>query len=67
MSFRDDGYRAVDWAAAYLERVGKLPVLAQVRPGDVRALLPESSPEQPEPFAGVLRDLDKILLPGVTH
>jgi aromatic-L-amino-acid/L-tryptophan decarboxylase len=66
-SFRDDGHRAVDWAADYLERVGELPVLAQVKPGEIRAKLPPSAPEQPESFNAVLRDLDEILLPGITH
>jgi len=66
-SFREDGYRAVDWAADYLERVADLPVLAQVKPGEIRARLPESPPEQPEPFAAVLHDLDEVLLPGITH
>jgi aromatic-L-amino-acid decarboxylase len=65
--FRADGRAAVDWAADYLERVGELPVLAQVTPGDIRARLPRAAPEDPEPFAEVLRDLDEILLPGVTH
>jgi aromatic-L-amino-acid decarboxylase len=64
---REDGHRAVDWAADYLERVGDLPVLAQVSPGEIRARLPESPPEHAEPFEAVLRDLDEILLPGVTH
>ena len=45
MTFREDGYRAVDWAADYLEGVGELPVLAQVKPGDIRARLPASPPE----------------------
>ncbi len=67
MTFREDGHRAVDWAADYLERVGELPVLAQVGPGEIRARLPESPPERGEPFEHVLRDLDEILLPGVTH
>jgi aromatic-L-amino-acid/L-tryptophan decarboxylase len=67
MTFRDDGAAALEWAARYLERVGELPVLAQVEPGDVRARLPTSPPEQGEPFADVLRDLDEILLPGITH
>jgi aromatic-L-amino-acid/L-tryptophan decarboxylase len=53
--------------ARYLERVGELPVLAQVRPGDVRRSLPPSPPERGEPFSAVLRDLDELLLPGVTH
>jgi aromatic-L-amino-acid decarboxylase len=65
--FRSDGRAAVDWAADYLERVGELPVLAQVAPGDIRARLPARAPEEPEPFTALLRDLDEILLPGVTH
>ena len=67
MTFREDGYAAVDWAADYLERVGELPVLAQVRPGETRAKLPTSPPERAESFADVLGDLDEILLPAVTH
>ena len=67
MSFRDDGAAAVDWVASYLERVGDLPVLAQVEPGELRSLLPAAPPETAEPFAAVLRDLDEVLLPAATH
>ena len=67
MSFRDDGVAALEWAARYLERVGDFPVLAQVEPGEIRARLPASPPERGEPFADVLRDLDEILLRGMTH
>ena len=67
MSFREDGAAALEWAARYLERVGELPVLAQVAPGDIRARLPAAPPEHAEPFADILRDLDEVLLPGVTH
>jgi aromatic-L-amino-acid decarboxylase len=67
VTFRDDGAAALEWAAQYLERVGDYPVLAQVQPGDIRGRLPASPPEQGEPFANVLRDLDEILLPGITH
>jgi aromatic-L-amino-acid/L-tryptophan decarboxylase len=67
VTFREDGAAALEWAAQYLERVGTLPVLAQVEPGDIRARLPASPPERSEPFANVLRDVDEILLPGVTH
>jgi aromatic-L-amino-acid decarboxylase len=64
---RGDGAAALEWAARYLERVPELPVLAQVRPGEIRERLPPSPPEEPEPFAAVLRDLDEVLLPGITH
>ncbi|HLH64210.1 MAG TPA: pyridoxal-dependent decarboxylase [Solirubrobacteraceae bacterium] len=64
---RADGRAAIEWAASYLERVGELPVLAQVAPGEIRARLPAQAPEEGEPFSEVLSDLDEILLPGVTH
>jgi aromatic-L-amino-acid decarboxylase len=67
MSFREDGYAAVDWVARYLEDRRDLPVLAQVEPGEIRARLPATAPEKGESFAAVLEDLDSILLPGITH
>ena len=67
VDLRRDGQAALEWAASYLERVGDLPVLAQVKPGQIRDRLPREAPDQPEPFSAVLSDLDEILLPGVTH
>jgi aromatic-L-amino-acid/L-tryptophan decarboxylase len=67
IDLRADGHAAVDWAADYLECVGELPVLARVKPGEIRAALPVSPPDEPEPFADVLRDLDEIIVPGITH
>jgi aromatic-L-amino-acid decarboxylase len=66
-SFREDGSAALDWVASYLERVREYPVLAQVAPGEIRAALPSSPPERAEPFSAVLADIDRVLLPGLTH
>jgi aromatic-L-amino-acid decarboxylase len=65
--FRVDGAAALEWVARYLEGVREYPVLAQVEPGDIRAALPSSPPDRGEPFAAVLRDLDRVLVPGTTH
>jgi len=67
VGFREDGQAALDWAARYLENVGDHPVLAQVAPGEIRSRLPAHPPDRPEPFADVLRDVDEVLLPGITH
>ena len=67
MSFREDLDLAADWVDGYLGRVGELPVAAAVAPGEVRAFLPSSPPEQPETFEAMLRDLDEVILPGITH
>lgn len=64
---RTDGAAALEWAARYLERVGELPVLAQVAPGEIRSRLPATAPDEPEPFTSILADLDDVLLPGITH
>ncbi|HEY5578467.1 MAG TPA: pyridoxal-dependent decarboxylase, partial [Acidimicrobiia bacterium] len=65
--FRRRGRETIDWVADYLERVEELPVLSQVKPGEVRGKLPVLPPEQGEPFEDVIRDLEEIILPGITH
>lgn len=65
--FRQAGYAAVDWVARYLERLEEFPVLSRARPGEVRSRLPDAPPVEGEPFDHVLRDLDEVILPGITH
>jgi aromatic-L-amino-acid decarboxylase len=67
MTFHDDLALASDWVEAYLAGVGDRHVAATVSPGDVRASLPSAPPVKAEPFADVLRDVDELILPGVTH
>jgi aromatic-L-amino-acid decarboxylase len=59
--------QAAAWCADYLERVGDLPVLARVEPGEIAAALPEHAPREGEPLADILADVDRILIPGITH
>ena len=65
--FREDGAAALEWAAQYLEHLDELPVLAQVKPGELSAKLPLSPPEEAEPFVNVLRDLDELIVPALTN
>ena len=65
--FRRHGYAVIDWIARYMEEVERYPVLARVQPGEVRAKLPPAPPEHGEPFAAILRDVDEVILPGITH
>jgi aromatic-L-amino-acid decarboxylase len=67
--FRRAGHALVEWIAAYRERLarGELPVQAAVKPGEIVAQLPAAAPEHGEPFEAILRDLDQLILPGVTH
>ena len=65
--FRKAGYRIVDWVADYRARVGSLPVMAKTEPGAIKAQLPATPPQQPEPFDAILEDLDTVVLPGITN
>jgi aromatic-L-amino-acid/L-tryptophan decarboxylase len=67
VDLRRDGAAALEWAASYLERVDQLPVLAQVEPGWLLERLPESPPEEGEPFSALLADVERLILPAVTH
>lgn len=66
-AFRRHGREVVDWIADYLERIETFPVRSSVEPGEIRAKLPSKPPEIGESFDAVLRDLDEIILPGITH
>jgi aromatic-L-amino-acid/L-tryptophan decarboxylase len=65
--FRKWGYAVVDWIAEYQKRVETLPVASQLKPGQVRSMLPAQAPEQGEAFQDILADIDRVILPGVTH
>ncbi len=65
--FRRQGHAVVDWIADYYSRIESFPVLSQVQPGEIRASIPASAPRQGEPFSELLKDLEKKILPGITH
>ena len=65
--FRQYGHAVVDWIADYRSRVEQLPVMARSAPGEIRSQLPASPPQDPEPFDRILADLDRVVLPGLSH
>jgi aromatic-L-amino-acid decarboxylase len=65
--FRRWGYALIDWLAEYQRRVESLPVLSRAQPGDIRAALPAEPPLHGEPFEAILADIDRLILPGITH
>jgi aromatic-L-amino-acid/L-tryptophan decarboxylase len=65
--FRRYGRAVVDWIADYHQRIESFPVLSRVQPGEIRAVLPPDAPAQGEPFEKILADVDRLILPGITH
>jgi len=65
--FRKYGYQLIDWITEYLKDAEKYPVLSRINPGDVKNKIPSKPPVKPEQFHDVLSDIDKIIMPGMTH
>ena len=65
--FRRHGYALIDWLAEYSSNVEQYPVLSQVAPGDIRSRLPARAPHVGEPFADIMADFERDILPGITH
>lgn len=65
--FRKNGYELVDMIAGYLEGVGEQRIVPDIQPGDVRAMLPEHPPTEPEPWDSVMADVQRVVVPTITH
>jgi len=65
--FRRYGHAVVDWIADYHSRIESFPVLSQAKPGNIRAALPANPPAKGESFEDVLKDVERVILPGITH
>ncbi len=65
--FRRHGHALIDWLAKYMETVGERQVMPDVAPGDIAAKIPAKAPEKPEQFKDLIDDLDKVVMPGITH
>ena len=65
--FRRNGHAVVDWIADYYAKIESFPVLSKAKPGEIRASLPASAPAEGEEFSAMLADIDKLILPGITH
>lgn len=65
--FRRFGYQIVDQIADYFENIEQYPVLSQVEPDWLKGNLPTSAPEAGEDFADILGDVDRLIMPAVTH
>ncbi len=65
--FREALARVGEWVAGYRSRVGNLPVLSRAIPGQIEKALPRCAPSRGEPLASWLKDLDEVILPGITH
>ena len=61
------GRYVADWAAEYHGSLRERPVRAQTKPGEIAAQLAAAAPEQGQPVEDVIKDFERIVMPGITH
>ncbi|HEV7646164.1 MAG TPA: pyridoxal-dependent decarboxylase [Pyrinomonadaceae bacterium] len=64
---RRHGAEVINRIADYLENIEDLPVVSQVEPNWLKENLPSSAPQTGEDFADILADVDKFIIPALTH
>ena len=65
--FRKYGHRLINLIADYRTNLSELPVMSPVTPGAIKSQLPADAPEQPESMDAVLADIERIIMPGISH
>jgi aromatic-L-amino-acid decarboxylase len=65
--FRTYGYKLIDWVANYFEKIEENSILPSIKPGDIQNQLPAYPPENSQSMDEIISDLDKIIMPGMTH
>ncbi|GCE20259.1 aromatic-L-amino-acid decarboxylase [Dictyobacter kobayashii] len=66
-ALRHYGHQVVDWMVDYLTEPQKYPILPRSTAGEIAQRLPIHPPEQPESMDAILSDLERIIIPGLTH
>uniref|UniRef100_L7LUI3 Putative aromatic-l-amino-acid/l-histidine decarboxylase n=1 Tax=Rhipicephalus pulchellus TaxID=72859 RepID=L7LUI3_RHIPC len=67
VEFRQRGREMVEYIARYMETIGDRRVTPQCEPGYLKELLPERAPDQPEDWDNIMADVERFIMPGVTH
>uniref|UniRef100_A0A3B4UME8 Aromatic-L-amino-acid decarboxylase n=2 Tax=Seriola TaxID=8160 RepID=A0A3B4UME8_SERDU len=65
--FRRRGREMVDYVADYLENIEQRPVYPDLEPGYLRSLIPTEAPVEPENYEDIIKDVERVIMPGVTH
>ncbi|XP_023225375.1 histidine decarboxylase-like [Centruroides sculpturatus] len=65
--YRKWGKILIDYTADYLENIRERRIFPDVKPGYMRPLLPESAPIEGEKWEDIFNDIERVIMPGVTH
>ncbi|XP_058799159.1 aromatic-L-amino-acid decarboxylase [Phymastichus coffea] len=67
IAFKDFSKEMTEYIVNYLENIRERRVLPIVEPGYMKPLLPDEAPQHPENWQDIMGDLERVIMPGVTH
>lgn len=59
------GYEMVEYIADYLDNIRDRRVFPDVKPGYMRDLVPGAAPENSESWDDIIKDVERVIMPGV--
>ncbi|OJD33240.1 aromatic-l-amino-acid decarboxylase [Diplodia corticola] len=65
--FREAAHAAIEEIIQYYDTIESRRVLSDVSPGYLRELIPPSAPQTPEPWSSIQPDIERVIMPGLTH
>ncbi len=65
--FESEAAKVISWMSSYFENIENFPVKSPVKPGEIKAKITASPPQQPEKLDSIMKDVDSQILPGITH
>lgn len=65
--FKEASDPIISWISEYMRNITSFPVKSAVQPGEVYNRIPGLAPEKSESMEQILKDLDEVIIPGITH
>jgi aromatic-L-amino-acid decarboxylase len=65
--FQEAGLSVINEIEKYYSSISTRDVVPAIEPGYLRKLLPASPPQQGEPWPSIEKDIERAIMPGMTH
>lgn len=66
-NFKYTSVSIIEWIDRYLNQITSYPVKSPASPGEIYEKIPDRAPVESESLDSIMKDLDDIILPGITH
>ena len=65
--FRKHGHDLINFIADYYQNIESYPVVPDIKPNQLRHLVPTQAPMEGEKFEDIMADVQRLIMPNITH